>query len=157
MQDERGGRSAWRRARQALLAGALGLMVALSAAPALASTTDSTFNFNLRGQGDTHGTAGRKKDTNSSCYVYIKKLTTSGVHLYVDGAVSAGSAYTNQTTNGVAIANHTGQYLIHNTVYENACRYARLTSWSPSGSSTGTISGVWSPDTSMTGKLPYLN
>lgn len=132
------------------LVAALGIGAALSAAPALANevvpynTIDSSYLFNFSYFGDTQYTAARSKDTSTSTYVRASTNTTPGVYLYVDGY----DGYTwneNLTDNtyGYLRKGQTGQYELHNTVYENGYRIARLRGMS---NGAGVLAGEWSPD-----------
>ena len=110
---------------------------------AYASTEDTPFNFYFRG-GNTQGTSGRTKDTNSMSYIRIDRIDPSSVRFYIDGSYSLWSGYVNKTRNDHATISHTGHFNIHNYVYEAGMRYARMTAWGDDGD--GVVKGVWSPD-----------
>ena len=110
---------------------------------AYASTEDTPFNFYFKG-GNTQGTSGRTKDTNSMSYIRIDRIDPGSVRFYIDGSYSLWSGYVNKTRNDHATISHTGHFNIHNYVYEAGMRYARMTAWGYDGN--GVVKGVWSPD-----------
>ena len=110
---------------------------------AYASTEDTPFNFYFYG-GNTQGTSGRTKDTNSMSYIRVDRIDPSSVRFYIDGSYSLWSGYVNKTRNDHATISHTGHFNIHNYVYEAGMRYARMTAWGCDGN--GVVNGVWSPD-----------
>lgn len=146
------------RSKRLLCMGALLLLfvgVLLMPTKAMAITTNQYYSFGFSGTGASQGTYGVRKDTQSECFLWIQNIHMSnGVNFYIDGSVGGSGPWTNRTRNGVARGWSTGYYLIHNYVYENGERNARLTATSPSGS--GSVSGYWSPDTNETWH-PSLN
>lgn len=137
------------------LAASLAMPVGLAVADdgvAPLSNLDSSYNFTFSGQGATQGTSGRTKDTSTASYIKIANKWGADCRVYIDGAMtSAGTWY--DRTNSPAYATHTGEFEIHNTVYEAGYKWARLTGWAYAG--YGHIDGVWSPD--CAGSYPDLN
>lgn len=138
--------------RRALVTSAFGLSLALlPATGALASPAspvsyvDSAYNFYLGSKGATDGTPWRSKDNATSTYIKVSSNWGKSPRLYVDGANdSNGRNTTNCTNKGSVRAPGTGEYEIHNGVYELGFRWARITSWADLG--PGGLKGVWSPD-----------
>lgn len=116
-----------------------------------ANASDSTFNFDMAGNG-TNGTKGRAKNDDSSSYVKIESITRS-CRLYIDGAKTRTGTWHNCTVNGWANATKAGKWRIMNYVNERGYKYARLTGWANKGKTK--LSGVWSPDSA--GKYTAIN
>ena len=109
------------------------------------SYTDSTFSFILGQKGATSGTAWRSKDTSTSSYMHVSSSSGTSPLLFIDGARNSNGSGTKNCTNGGNVrAPGVGSYEIHNTVYEQGYRFARLTSWADQGA--GRLSGKWSSD-----------
>lgn len=119
-----------------------GAVPAVKAYASSPNRSDTTYNFYFKGTGSTNATYGRAKCDDSVSYVHIKQLGLSKINLYIDGY--EGDCWTNRTRGGVARAVKPGYYNIHNYVWENGEREARLSGWSQAGS--GNVSGEWSPD-----------
>lgn len=141
------------------MAALLGLTIAvLPAVPALAldtpvdapvnvgrSTVDSDYNFHFDFKGATQGTYWRSKDTSSSSYLRVDGSSGYAPRLYIDGATNSdGNGCTNTTRGGFVRAPGVGKYEIHNNVYEDGFRWARLTGYADRG--PGKLWGAWSPD-----------
>lgn len=116
------------------------------------STEDTAFTFTFASKGATQGTEGRTKDTSSSTYIYIKGRSGNTVRMYVDGASGSHGTWYDRT-NAPAYSSSTGEYEIHNTVYEAGYKWARLTGWAYLGPAS--MYGVWSPD--CAGNYPDMN
>lgn len=132
----------------------LAMLVVLPAKPALATTADDPYNFTFWGTGATQGRNGQRKDNQTETFIAINSINMSRVNFYVDGSTSQWGPWLNRTRGGVAVGYYTGYFIIHNYVYENGERWARLTAMSPEGS--GSAKGYWSPDTNESWR-PSLN
>lgn len=117
--------------------------ILFSAVPALADTSNQSYNFTFSGTGATQGTGSRSKSTSSEVYLRISSISMNRVNFYVDSRENG--TWINRTRGGVAVGYYPGHFLISNYVYENGGRSARLTAMSPDGK--GSVSGMWSPDT----------
>lgn len=116
-----------------------------------ATTEDQPYFFTFSGYGATQGTEPAGKDDDSASYINVNNMTIYDVHLYIDG-IDANENYINSTVGGYAYLVDPGQWWIHNTVYENDMRSARLTALA---SEEGVLGGEWSPDS--WGTYPSLN
>lgn len=112
-----------------------------------ASDVDSKYGFRFSGWFQQLNTAYRPKDTSWSTYLRIDSRSGATMRLYVDGAYdSSGNGYNNYTVGGYVTSPGPGKYEIHNYVYENGRRWARLGASSDNG--PGSLYGFWSPDCS---------
>lgn len=117
------------------------------------SSQDTGWSFSMKFHG-TDGVLPRKKDNNSSVYIYVQYKNMDRYNVYVDGVEGeSGSGRVACTDNGEAYVYRVGEFLISNWVHERRKPYAQLTGYaSYEGGSTG---GLWSPDS--VGKYPYIN
>lgn len=115
------------------------------------NTQDTVFDFRMNYAGATSGTEGRKKDGDSSVYIYIENYLGRAPRMFVDGSKSLYGGWVD-CTEGVYYGSKRGEYEIYNQVNERGYTAARLTSWAESAA--GSIWGLWSPD--CQGRFPRL-
>lgn len=116
-----------------------------------ATTEDQYFSFWFEGFGSTQGTPGAPKEDTTPSYVNVDNMTIYDVFFYIDGEAGTNN-WINQTVGGYAYMVDPGKYAIHNTVYENGMRSARMTAMA---NESGVLGGQWSPDS--WGSYPSLN
>lgn len=135
---------------------------AITALPAAekGSHDDVGYTFNFDFFQTTDGVTPRGKKDNSSVFVNLKTINISDANLYVDGRNQNGE-YVNcmgGTTANVTRNTAKGNWRIQSLVYERFKNYgamAQLTGWGKGN--TGSISGVWSPDSYTSRGYPFLN
>lgn len=147
-----------KKARRILVRVIAAFLIALFATtytvPALAANLKNTeYAFSFSGTGTMQYTRGRAKDTYSVCYLRVSSVNANRFNFYIQGQARYSNIWTNRTRNGVAVVYYPGHYSIHNYVYENGERFARLAGTSPAGGRY--VSGMWSPDSAESN--PSLN
>lgn len=135
------------------------LLVAISvfvmAVPAFADTRDWSNTYDAKTTFSHKGIL-RPKEDNSACYLWI--TAAPKLHVYVQA--QGGDSRVNQTS---YVAASTGEYTyapyvacrtnvkysVHNQIYENGYRTATF-DFRTIDTVTGTVSYIWSPDSSRT-------
>lgn len=106
------------------------------------TTKDQPYYFYFEGFGDSQSSDLAPKDNDTASYILVDNMTIYDVHLYIDGYLN-GTWNFNLTRGGYAYLVDPGQWWIHNFVYENGYRAARLRGLA---SEEGVLAGMWSPD-----------
>lgn len=111
---------------------------------------DCKFHFDFTFLQETAGDSIELKHNASSTYVRLDSVNIDAAQLYVDGAVPNSTNLVNCMGGADAVVNRglKGQFCIRNLVYErfgqSGVANSQLTGWGMKN--TGTIDGVWSPD-----------
>lgn len=141
----------------ALACGALGALptvaIADEGSPSIVPmhNDDEPFGFDLDFFGTTDGSTIEEKNNDTSTYVKFDYINIDAAQMYVDGGYKGGSLV-NCMGGADAVINRSlptnVHYCIRNLVFErfgvNGRADSQLTSWGMGY--TGTIGGVWSPD-----------
>lgn len=128
-------------------------VMAIGASAADPNIKDTSFSFTVTGSAYTSTTVRAKNDT-STVYLFLNDSSTY-IHCYAQacGSTTYTSGLYNKTlVNAERVTNvvcrRGVQYSIHSDIYEEGYRYAALRFKQLVTPNSGTVAGVWSPDSS---------
>lgn len=129
-----------------------------------ANVSDTSWQFSLLTSAGAYNLSGIRQKTNATKF-YVNWNYSSGptsVYIQTYGALNANYASMNayNTSNGVRVLPNMGKYSVSSTVYESLGQGSKGTIYACFGmktkSGSGSVSGLWSPDSAKQYSNPSL-